>query len=249
MFSAIRRRLTYANVAMTLALVFAMSGGAWAAGKFVITSTKQIKPSVLKQFAGKTGPAGPAGAPGKDGAPGVNGKDGLNGVNGKDGVAGSDGKEGAQGKEGKEGKAGKDGAEGKEGSPWTAGGTLPSGKTETGTFSGVTNAKKEAYFPISFAIPLSAEVDEAHSHIVKEEEAAPAACEDASHPGTAGPSNPEATSGNLCIYLSYAAESTNQVIEQSGKLGIIGASTSGAFFVIGNALADEFAVGTWAVTG
>ena len=47
MFSRIRKRLTYANVAMTMALVFAMSGGAYAAKKYVITSTKQIKPSVL----------------------------------------------------------------------------------------------------------------------------------------------------------------------------------------------------------
>ena len=47
MFSRIRKRLTYANVAMTMALVFAMTGGAYAAKKYVITSTKQIKPSVL----------------------------------------------------------------------------------------------------------------------------------------------------------------------------------------------------------
>ena len=31
MFSMIRKRLTFANVAMTLALVFAMTGGAYAA--------------------------------------------------------------------------------------------------------------------------------------------------------------------------------------------------------------------------
>ncbi len=31
MFSRIRKRITYANLAMTLALVFAMTGGAYAA--------------------------------------------------------------------------------------------------------------------------------------------------------------------------------------------------------------------------
>ena len=40
MIGLIRKRLTYANVAMTLALVFAMTGGAFAAKHYVITSTK-----------------------------------------------------------------------------------------------------------------------------------------------------------------------------------------------------------------
>ena len=73
MFSEIRRRMTYANVAMTLALVFAMSGGAYAAGKYLITSTKQIKPSVLKALVGKTGKAGANGAPGPAGPAGPQG--------------------------------------------------------------------------------------------------------------------------------------------------------------------------------
>ena len=51
MFSRIRRRATYANVVATLALVFAMSGGALAAARYIITSTKQIKPSVLTAIA------------------------------------------------------------------------------------------------------------------------------------------------------------------------------------------------------
>lgn len=43
-----RPRLSYANVAATLALVVALSGGALAATQYVVTSTNQIKPSVLK---------------------------------------------------------------------------------------------------------------------------------------------------------------------------------------------------------
>jgi hypothetical protein len=42
-----KRRLSYANVAMTVAVVFAMSGGAFAARKYVIISSKQISPKVL----------------------------------------------------------------------------------------------------------------------------------------------------------------------------------------------------------
>jgi len=56
-----RRHLSYANVAATLALIFSMTGGAPAASHYVITSTKQIKPSVLKQLRGKSGPPGPQG--------------------------------------------------------------------------------------------------------------------------------------------------------------------------------------------
>ena len=91
MFSRIRRRLTYANVAVTLALVFAMSGGAYAAGRYVITSTKQISPKVLKSLQGKAGKAGAngaAGATGSQGPAGANGEDGVNGTNGANGSNG-----------------------------------------------------------------------------------------------------------------------------------------------------------------
>ena len=66
-----RRHLNYANVVATFALVFAMSGGALAAKHYLINSTKQIKPSVLKQLkgnAGKTGPAGPGDPPDRPGS-------------------------------------------------------------------------------------------------------------------------------------------------------------------------------------
>jgi hypothetical protein len=69
----------------TLALFFAMSGGALAAKHYLVNSTKQINPKVLRALKGKTGPTGPAGA------------------------LGAQGKEGAAGKEGKEGKEGKPG--------------------------------------------------------------------------------------------------------------------------------------------
>jgi len=68
MFSRMRRHLTYANVAVTLALVFAMSGGAYAAKKYVITSTKQISPKVLKKLKGAKGAKGAIGAIGATGA-------------------------------------------------------------------------------------------------------------------------------------------------------------------------------------
>jgi hypothetical protein len=78
-----RIRITYANVAATLALVLSMSGGALAASHYLVNSTKQISPKVLKKLQGKQGGPGPAGKEGPQG------------------------KEGSQGKEGKEGKEGK----------------------------------------------------------------------------------------------------------------------------------------------
>ena len=71
-----RRHLSFANLAATLALVFAMSGGAYAAKHYLITSTKQIKPSVLASLRGKQGPRGLAGATGLPGAKGDRGPQG-----------------------------------------------------------------------------------------------------------------------------------------------------------------------------
>src|ERR1700687_5083550 len=86
MNSSIRRHLSYANVVATLALVFAMSGGALAAKHYLINSTKQINPKVLKKLrghAGTNGPKGPAGLQGATGAQGVSGAQGTKGADGQ----------------------------------------------------------------------------------------------------------------------------------------------------------------------
>jgi hypothetical protein len=68
----LKQHLNPATGIALMALVFAMTGGAYAANHYVITSTRQIKPSVLKKKAkGKTGPAGPNGAPGATGPAGA----------------------------------------------------------------------------------------------------------------------------------------------------------------------------------
>ncbi len=114
-----RRRLSYANITATLALVFAMSGGALAANHYLISSTKQINPKVLKKLVGKTGQTGATGATG---------------------AAGATGKEGPQGKEG---------SSGKEGPPGTPATKLFAQVTEAGTINasspGVQASKYEAY--------------------------------------------------------------------------------------------------------
>jgi hypothetical protein len=63
-------RITYANVAASLALFFALGGTAIAAKHYLITSTNQIKPSVLSQLRGRTGAAGSQGPGGPQGPAG-----------------------------------------------------------------------------------------------------------------------------------------------------------------------------------
>jgi hypothetical protein len=82
MLTALKRRFTYANVAATLALVFAMTGGALAARHYLISSIKQINPKVVKQLRGRNGAAGKPGATGLTGAKGAPGAEGKQGPQG-----------------------------------------------------------------------------------------------------------------------------------------------------------------------
>jgi hypothetical protein len=91
------RRFNYANVTATLALFFAMSGGALAAKHYLINSTKQISPKVLSALKGRRGPAGPTGATGAAGAGGKEGPQGKEGSQGKEGLQGKDGARGETG--------------------------------------------------------------------------------------------------------------------------------------------------------
>jgi hypothetical protein len=81
------RRLTYANVTATLALVFAMSGGALAANHYLIHSTKQISPKVLKKLHGARGRTGPNGLIGPQGVKGDTGGRGPRGPEGEPGFS------------------------------------------------------------------------------------------------------------------------------------------------------------------
>src|SRR5271166_1036437 len=94
MLSALRNRITPSTVIATVALLFAMSGGAYAASHYLITSSKQIKPSALAEIAKKA--KGPAGANGANGANGAAGPQGPAGAAGS-GSPGPEGKAGAPG--------------------------------------------------------------------------------------------------------------------------------------------------------
>jgi hypothetical protein len=65
-----KHRLTPGGAIALVALFIALGGSALAAKHYVITSTKQIKPSVLKKLKGNQGPRGPQGAQGPPGPSG-----------------------------------------------------------------------------------------------------------------------------------------------------------------------------------
>jgi len=95
-----KRHLNYANVTATIALVLSMSGGALAATHYMISSTKQISPRVLKALkgnAGTTGATGPSGSVGPTGPAGAGGSPGGIGRVGPTGSAGTTGAAGAAG--------------------------------------------------------------------------------------------------------------------------------------------------------
>jgi hypothetical protein len=147
-----RRHLNYANVTATLALFFAMSGGALAAKHYLISSTGQISPKVLKSLKGKAGPKGQTGA------------------------TGPVGKEGSQGKEGptgKEGPAGKEGPQGKEGG---AAQVLAKGQTEIGVYSAWGPGGGFIGTGENFRIPLAGSLDSSHVHLIAEGGSATSEC-------------------------------------------------------------------------
>jgi Collagen triple helix repeat (20 copies) len=114
MISSVRRHLSYANVTATMAMLFAMSGSAFAASKeftaepksrefsYVITSINQLSPNVRAKLtaAGKPGRKGPPGAAGSQGPAGPSGASGTPGVGGLRGEPGTPGLQGTPGEPG-----------------------------------------------------------------------------------------------------------------------------------------------------
>jgi hypothetical protein len=67
-------RARYTTIVATLALVLLLTGGALAARHYLITSTRQISPKVLRKLRGSRGPTGPRGATGPQGPAGSQGR-------------------------------------------------------------------------------------------------------------------------------------------------------------------------------
>jgi hypothetical protein len=241
MFSSVRRRMhvSPATAIATLALVFAMTGGAYAANRFLITSTKQISPKVLRALKGANGKSGAPGPAGPVGAPGA-GSQGAAGPTGPAGPAGPAGAAGAKGETGAPGAPGAEGEKGAAGEPWTPNNTLPTGASETGAWGAGELAKEQTDFvPISFSIQLAQELDESHVLIVPKTGKAPEC------PGTAA--QPSAEPGFLCVYEG-GFTTAHPISVVKPDVAALGAGRSGAVVGVEGLSAASVATGTWAVT-
>lgn len=273
MFSVIRRQLTAGTVLGALALVLATAGGAFAAGHYMITSTKQISPKVLRQLKGNRGPqglkgaagaAGPQGAPGAQGAQGPAGPQGSPGANGTNGTNGNTVLSGSgapaaslgsvgdfyidtdfddlYGPKTSSGWGGPTSLKGADGSPWTAGGVLPAGKTETGTWAASAPASAFALSAISFTVPLAAPLDASHVHLYSDANFA-SVCT-----GTAA--SPTAPSGNLCVYQGGVhVNSPSTSVFNPTDSGAADAGVAGTAVLVAAGTSQATDAGTWAVTG
>jgi hypothetical protein len=100
MFHRVRRHLNASTLIALLALVFAVTGGAFAAtghGGSPASALASVKAGAAKSKRGPRGPQGPAGPAGKNGAPGPAGPAGPAGAKGETGAAGANGSNGSNG--------------------------------------------------------------------------------------------------------------------------------------------------------
>lgn len=162
------------------------------------------------------------------------------------------------------------GPEGPEGSPWTAGGTLPPGATETGSWSfdrefesfetEVEGVKKTVtignhgpiHVPISFPIPLKgtviAGVGEPVVNFV-ESGGEPSQCTDETGEGST--LFPKADPGELCVYASsngLPETSFIRIAKVSEFDFATGANTAGAMLVLSEPTGNTSSWGTFALT-
>ena len=221
--SRLTKKLSANGPALTVAvvaLVVALCGGALAANGGLTAKQKREVKAIVKSEARIAAVAGPAGSIGPTGPPGLagnKGDQGERGLEGSKGVAGigvtttpiSVGASECQERGGAliepSGIEVCNGKEGKEGSPWTVGGTLPPGVTETGSwgFNGTSADEITGIFvPISFSILLSRPIDPQNIHFGHaHEKPFSTYCKGSTQA-------PKAKHGELCIYEAVVVNAT-----------------------------------------
>lgn len=265
MFSTLRNRFGIPGVISVIALVFAMFGGAYAAsnssggGKATASAKAKKGPRGPKGATGPAGPAGPQGPAGPAGAKGDTGGTGNAGAPGAPGTPGTSVSNTALAKGNVNCPEG--GAEFKvgAGTPTRACNgvtgftkTLPSGKTETGTWSAFGSYPEGGTHPavaISYPIPLAA--SSAHYVILNQEETESSVetpvegCELETEGATATPVAPP---GTLCIFTRWEEAGSPQYLTYSPE-GEGGDSPSGGVLWVKVSPSQTMETfGSWAVT-
>ena len=242
MFSRIHEKLGTAGfVLAVVALIAALTGTAFAAASLNGKQKKEVK-KIAKQFAGKPGATGPAGPAGAAGAAGPAGKEGPAGPKGATGATGVTGSAGTAGTTGATGVTGATGATGFSG--FTE--TLPSGKTETGTWA--ASGTGETAAALSFAIPLAADQDQSKVVLIEEGASVPAECDNGSG-AAASSANPEADPGFLCVFEAwFTAPTSLSVTFKNDSTFTAGYSKTGAVLIVDSGSEATDGGGSFAVT-
>jgi hypothetical protein len=271
LLSRIHQKLGTASFIISIvALIAALGGGAYAASGGLSGKQKKEVEKIAKKYAGKPGVAGAPGAPGPTGAKGDAGAPGGNGTNGSPGSSGSPGTDGRSVilvNEEPENCVNDEGftyevegsGNGNEVCSSAGGGgaglpaTLAPEETETGTWATPVFGL-ETFVPISFTVPLAADLDATHVVLVPSrppEPTAEANCNDGVAPAPSA-SHPEAKPGYLCVFKGHFETESESYMSAINKSGVeaSGASTAGAVLtVLSEGAVENHGSGTWAVTG
>jgi hypothetical protein len=234
MISRIQSKFGTAGLVVAIvALVVAFTGAAFAATGLNSKQKKEVT-KIAKKYAGKQGPAGAAGPQGPAGPQGAVGP------------KGDKGEKGEKGEKGDKGLKGEPGEEGPEGSPWTAGGTLPSGETETGAWGA---ANIPSIVSLSFNIPL-AEAPEGIHYVTEGGEEKVFEAGFKLKPATictGEAEDPTAPPGHICIYARSEFEFEPLAGGFFPAGGDLHRYTTGATFLY-SVQESQKGSGTWAVT-
>ncbi len=213
------------NLIAWLALFVALGGTSLAASHYVINSTRQINPKVLRKLEGRTSGAGSAGPTGPAGSQGPKGAEGAKGAQG---ARGSEGPEGLEGLEGPEGRS--------------ALSSLPSGQTESGDF-GIritpnANASGQIDDSVTFPIPLATRIPSTNFAVTT-----------TGTPVTHCPGPGHAERGYLCIYSAQAVGVTGPaVLDMEEAAPQAGSGRFGFDMAFTVTAANAYDIGTYTVT-
>jgi hypothetical protein len=269
MFSTLRSRFGIPGVISVIALVFAMFGGAYAASN---SSGDQKATASAKAKRGPKGPRGPKGAKGDTGPQGLQGAAGS-GSQGDKGDTGNTGSAGVSAEatsfSGAKGSCTEGGIEVKSAKPATlvcngvkgANGTtgftetLPSGKTETGSWDAVANTQvpEETILisSISYTIPLAAPSE----HVVflnfeKTEGSITTPVEGCKFEVESASAVPVAPTGTLCVFTTLEEAGTPKYVAPPGIAFESGQDSPVGALIAGKSSAAKTMrlFGVWAVT-